>query len=242
MSEQDLGFYDSTRYRLVLSIVLGLFLCLFLVAFLPFGVSNYDPNHQYTLRFLAELSVFGWATIAFALVNELGIRPLVFRRATAKRVVLWSAWTCLFLSQGVFLTYNFVGGWHDFHFSSALAFVFQVSGVLIFPLTGTVFWFHHQGPPAEPTWYVRFADRNTLDNIHRKVWTATTAAAQSTPDDVVALSVEPMEGFNETQTSTAISYQVLQHFWKSDPAEVTRFARGSSLPSHGAAMVALYTM
>lgn len=34
----------------------------------------------------------------------------------------------------------------------------------------------------------------------------------------------------------------MEHFWKSDPAEVTRFSRDSSLPSHGAAIVAQYTM
>lgn len=51
-----------------------------------------------------------------------------------------------------------------------------------------------------------------------------------------------MDGFVETQTSTAIAYQVMEHFWKSDPAEITRFSRDSSLPSHGAAMVALYSM
>lgn len=35
---------------------------------------------------------------------------------------------------------------------------------------------------------------------------------------------------------------MLEHFWKSDPAEVTRFSRDSSLPSHGATLVALCTM
>lgn len=100
----------------------------------------------------------------------------------------------------------------------------------------------HQGPPEEPTWYFRFADRNTLDHIHQKIWTATTAASRSTSADEVALDVLTMDGFVETQTSTAIAYQVMEHFWKSDPAEITRFSRDSSLPSHGAAMVALYTM
>lgn len=144
MSEQDLSFYDSTRYRLLLSLFLGLFLWLFLIAFLPFGVSNYNPNHQYTLRFLAEVSIFGWVIAVFSLVNEFGIRPLVFRQATMRRVFIWSAWTCVFLSQVVFLTYNLAGEWHDFHLSSALGFVFQVTGVLVFPLTGTFFWFRHQ--------------------------------------------------------------------------------------------------
>lgn len=144
MGDLDLSFYDSTRYRLALSAILGLFLYLFLLAFLPYGVSNYDPNHQYTFRFLAQISIFGWVTAVFSLVNEFGLRPLVFRNATLKRVFMWSAWTCVFLSQVVFLTYNYVGGWHDFHLASALGFVFQVSGVLVFPLTGTFFWFRHQ--------------------------------------------------------------------------------------------------
>lgn len=144
MGEQDLRFYDSTRYRLTLSVILGAFLYFFLLAFLPFGVSNYDPDHQYTLEFLREISVFGLVTTAFSVVNEFGLRPLVFRRATPRKALVWSIWTCVFLSQVVFLTYNFVGGWHDFHLSSAMEFVFQVSGVLVFPLTGTYFWFRHQ--------------------------------------------------------------------------------------------------
>lgn len=56
----------------------------------------------------------------------------------------------------------------------------------------------HQGPPAAPAWYFRFADRNTLDNFHQKIWTATTAAAQSTSADEVALKSLPMDGFTET--------------------------------------------
>lgn len=144
MGETDLGFYDSTRYRLVLSLVLGLFLYLFLVAFLPFGVSNYNPNHQYTPAFLAEISIFGAVTILASLANEFGLRPMVFRTATLTKVFAWSAWTCVFLSQVLFLTYNLMGQWHDFHLSSAVGFVFQVSAVLVFPLTGTFFWFRHQ--------------------------------------------------------------------------------------------------
>ena len=144
MDSQDLSFYLSVRYRLVLSLMLGLFLYLFLMAFLPFGVSNYNPHHQYTLRFLAELSIFGGVTAASSLFNEFVLKPLAIRRATTLGVLLWSAWTCLFLSQVLFLTYNLVGNWHDFHFESAVGFVFQVSGVLVFPLTGTFFWFRHQ--------------------------------------------------------------------------------------------------
>ena len=100
----------------------------------------------------------------------------------------------------------------------------------------------HDGPPEDPTWYFRFEDGATLEKIHAGEWTASTASAQSTPSDDVALKILPMKGFTETKSSVAISYQVMEHFWKADPAEVTRFSRAASLPSHGAALVALYTM
>jgi mannose-6-phosphate isomerase-like protein (cupin superfamily) len=111
--------------------------------------------------------------------------------------------------------------------------------------------FHNYGPhkvqliagkPSEPTWYFGFADRPTLDKINEQVWTASTASAKSTPADVVALDILDMEGFRSNQQATATAYQALEHFWKRDVGEVTRFGRDSSLPSHGAEIVALYTM
>jgi mannose-6-phosphate isomerase-like protein (cupin superfamily) len=99
-----------------------------------------------------------------------------------------------------------------------------------------------EGPPAEPTWYFRFDDRDILDRIHRKSLTTGTAAAKSTGEDVVSFDFEDMEGFDSSHGDTALAYEVMEHFWKKDRAEVTRFSRSSSLPSHGAAMVSLYTM
>lgn len=51
-----------------------------------------------------------------------------------------------------------------------------------------------------------------------------------------------MEGYSFTHKDDGISYQILEHFWKKDAVEITRFNRDSSLPSHGAALVSLYTM
>lgn len=111
--------------------------------------------------------------------------------------------------------------------------------------------FHNYGPhdvsmkvgkPEKPTWYFSFADRSVLDKIDVQVWTASTASAKSTPADVVALDILDMEGYRSNQQATAIAYQTLEHFWKRDAGEVTRFSRDSSLPSHGAQIVALYTM
>lgn len=111
--------------------------------------------------------------------------------------------------------------------------------------------FHHFGPhevslypgkPEKPTWYFQFADETVLDKVNSKFWTASTAAAKSTSEDKVGLDILVMEGYNFTTRDDAISYQVLEHFWKKDAVEITHFSRDSSLPSHGAALVALYTM
>lgn len=111
--------------------------------------------------------------------------------------------------------------------------------------------FHNYGPhnvtltaskPEVATWYFRFVDRPTLDKINEQVWTASTATAKSTPADEVNLDILDMEGFTSNQQATATAYQTLEHFWKRDVGEITRFSRDSSLPSHGAQIVALYTM
>ena len=100
----------------------------------------------------------------------------------------------------------------------------------------------HKGMPDQPTWYFQFANAEVLENINTKKWTASTAAAKSTAEDKVGLDILVMEGYDFSLKDDAISYQALEHFWKKDDIEITRFERDNSLPSHGASLVALYTM
>ena len=98
------------------------------------------------------------------------------------------------------------------------------------------------GPPPAPTWFFRFDDPEIFRKISSGELTASTAAARSTGADYVAFDLADMEGFTSSQEHTALGYLTMEHFWKKDPAEVTRFNRDSSLPSHGAQIVSLYTM
>lgn len=111
--------------------------------------------------------------------------------------------------------------------------------------------FHNYGPndvslfkgqPKSPTWYFRLDDKTVLDNIYTGVWTASTATMRSMPSDKVAFDIMMMEGFKTSKKVDGISYQVLEHFWKIGDVEITPFSRDSSLPTHGAAAVSLYTM
>ncbi|WP_224484749.1 cupin domain-containing protein [Robertkochia aurantiaca] len=99
-----------------------------------------------------------------------------------------------------------------------------------------------QGKPERPTWYFELADENTLSNLHSGKWNAATASARSTADDMVPLQVKNMEGFDAGIKEDAIVYEVMEHFWKKDPVEITYFSRDGSLPTHGVDHVGLYTM
>jgi mannose-6-phosphate isomerase-like protein (cupin superfamily) len=99
-----------------------------------------------------------------------------------------------------------------------------------------------KGQPDSPTWYFLFANEEVLVNIYEKVWTASTASAKSVESDKVGLNIQDMDGFKSGIKEDAIVYEVMEHFWKKDPVEITYFNRDGSLPTHGVDHVGLYTM
>ena len=134
-------FYLSGKYRWTVSLVLGIFIYFFLLAFLPFGVANYNPDHQYTSEFLLEMSKFMLSTMVLAAVMEVGLKPRVLSQPNLSNILKWSAFLLLILGLGNFLLYNWLGNWHDFSLMSAIEFIFNCSLVFIFPLIGTFFYF-----------------------------------------------------------------------------------------------------
>lgn len=100
----------------------------------------------------------------------------------------------------------------------------------------------HKGQPSSPTWVFHFANKEVLNNIYTKKWTASTASAKSFGSDIVGLNIRDMKGFKSGTKEEAIAYEVMEHFWKKDAVEITYFERDASLPTHGADYVGLYTM
>jgi mannose-6-phosphate isomerase-like protein (cupin superfamily) len=99
-----------------------------------------------------------------------------------------------------------------------------------------------KGEPTSPTWYFHFANKEVLDNIYNKIWTASTASAKSFGSDIVGLNILDMDGYESGIKDDAIAYEVMEHFWKKDSVEITHFSRDGSLPTHGVDHVGLYTM
>jgi len=120
------------------------FLIIFFMIFLPFGVSNYNPNHEYTLKWIIELSSFSLLTFLVSVFNEFLIKKLFIKKNSAKIVLIWSIWSFIIYGFCNFLLYNFLGNWHDFNLKSGIIFIFQFGSVILFPMLGTIFLFRHQ--------------------------------------------------------------------------------------------------
>jgi len=100
----------------------------------------------------------------------------------------------------------------------------------------------HQGQPSEPGWYFDFASEETLHKINDQSLTTATATAKSRGSDVVPLNILATDGYQGSIKADALSYMVMEHFWKKNAVEITRFSRDASMPTHGVAHVGLYTM
>ena len=137
-------FYNTLKYKISLSFTISIFFYCFIVFFLPFGVNNYNPNHQYTFAFFLEIFYFFIPLLAFSLLNEVIFRPLIFKEITLKKIILWSIWSLISLSTIVFITYNVLGNWHDFKLSSYIEFLIQVPVVLLFPIISVFFFFRYR--------------------------------------------------------------------------------------------------
>lgn len=137
-------FFLTRAYGLTISVSAGLFLFIFMSAFLPFGVSNYDPDHEYTVEFFLSMVGFMLGSSLVAAINELLLKPLIVRTTTLKVVLIWNLWLIVILGLTNFFIYNLFGNWHDLGLGSAMEFVTNCGMVFLFPLTGTFFYFRYR--------------------------------------------------------------------------------------------------
>lgn len=161
-----------------MSISVSVFLFLFLLAFLPFGVSNYNPKHQYTLQFVAAMGNHMVVTFLTCLINEFLIKPWVVQRVTLLAIIAWFVWIMACLGVSNFLLYNIHGNWHDPSWQSGIDFTLNASSIFIFPIVGTTFYFrylslkyryqeisHPSGQTKESNQLLHFKGQGSADNV-----------------------------------------------------------------------------
>ena len=142
-------YFDIPRYQWLFAASIGVFVALFLLAFQPFGVNNFDPTFSIRPEFALAVLAIGTVVTATVAANEFLLRPLVLRRFTRGRLVAWLAWTLLLIATVVFLVYNLLGGWHDFSWRSYLGFIRDISMLVSLPIAGFLFYIRHEWLKSE---------------------------------------------------------------------------------------------
>lgn len=125
----------STKEKIHFAWLTSLFLFLFLLFFQPFGVNNYRTDEAITTELIIGLSVFATVTCSIILFNELIIYRLFKFISASIPVIIWIAWCVILMSSMIYLTYNYMGNWHDWSLNSYLGFLFNISILSIIPFT-----------------------------------------------------------------------------------------------------------
>ncbi len=137
-------YLQTSRDKWIVVLAVSLYTPLFLITFQPFGVNNYDQTH--TIGFTFALSALG-----FGLMNGLTIAsyefvvvPLIFKSNQPAVLVLRIAGELVFLASTTFLFYNVLGNFHDWHVTSYIGFIRDVSAMSILPLLGLGLYFKYR--------------------------------------------------------------------------------------------------
>lgn len=151
-------YFDLAFYKWVLVLSVSGFITLFLLAFQPFGVTNFDPHFSITLQFLGVLLAMGGVVGGTLALSEFILRPLLLPEPTRRQLLGWLAWDYVLVGSAAFLFYNYLGDWHDFHWLSWLGFIRDVGMVISFPVAGFIFFIRHESLKSR---YVRLITHPT---------------------------------------------------------------------------------
>ena len=132
----------NRREAIVFILFTGCYVFGFLVFFQPFGINNYDPGETITPLFLAMVALFGALVSLLLAINQFILAPLVLRSPPRWQVALWFAWSIVWVASGIFLLYNWLGDWHDFHWRSYLGFIGNLGVLGLLPIIGLLAYVH----------------------------------------------------------------------------------------------------
>ena len=151
-------YLDLAFYKWVFVLSVGGFMALFMLAFQPFGVTNFDPHFSVNLQFVAVMLAMGGVVAATLAVSEFVLRPRLLRDPSRLMLLGWLALDYVLVATAAFFFYNYLGDWHDFHWQSWLGFIRDVGMVITFPVAGFLFFIRHESLKSR---YVRLTTQST---------------------------------------------------------------------------------
>ncbi|NMM47583.1 LytTR family DNA-binding domain-containing protein [Marinigracilibium pacificum] len=133
MTFRDIDFSLSTKGKVFAILGTGLYMILFLLFFQPFGVNNYDPSESISDELVLGVTIMvGAATLVILLVTQILYDRLILKYS-GKGFIYWMLISLMVICTVTFLTYNWLGGWHDWRFSSYIEFIVNIGATLIIP-------------------------------------------------------------------------------------------------------------
>jgi len=142
-------YFGIPRYQWIFVLSIGIFMVLFLLAFQPFGVNNFDPKFHISLKFLISILAFGTVVVLSLAVNEFLLRPLLIKQLDRRKLIAWLVWTYLLTATVIFYFYNYLGNWHDFRLASYFGFIRDIGMLISLPVAGFIFYVRHESLKSE---------------------------------------------------------------------------------------------
>lgn len=127
-------FLQSSRDKWLFILFINAYSAVFLLFFQPFGVNNYDPTHQIRLELLLGIGAFFLVNTLVMCLYEFGVVPLVFRSPARYVFILNLLCLLVLLSTSTYLTYNYIGNFHDWSWSSYLGFIRDIGLMSSIPM------------------------------------------------------------------------------------------------------------
>lgn len=145
----SVDWLKNNRQKWILVLFFTLFVPFFLLVFQPFGVNNYDPSHSIGSEFLLGTIIFG-AVIGLTLVFfEFLVAPLVFKNHSKGVFLLRIFLEMLAVGSVIYFTYNAMGNFHDWGWSSYFGFLRDVFLLSILPLVLLFLYFNYRDTKNE---------------------------------------------------------------------------------------------
>jgi hypothetical protein len=126
--------FQSKKDKWSIVFFMTIFVPVFLIVFQPFGVNNFNPKNSLSTTFVLSMFGFGAVQGIVFYIFEFIIVPGFFYVNTWLVFIIRMITELICIASAMFLFYNYMGDFHDWHFSSFLEFIFNVILMSIIPL------------------------------------------------------------------------------------------------------------
>jgi len=140
----QLNYLNSRKLKLSLATSCSIFLIFFFIFFQPFGVNNYKHELSITLKWILEISTFGFPIFISIAISEFFFKSIFIKKYSLIKTILWYAVEFVFIGSVSFFHYNLLGSFHDLKWSSYGLHIINISAVIILPFIATLFIFNYR--------------------------------------------------------------------------------------------------